>query len=292
MCLYYQKKYIWIIEYNIFTYTMRLNVINNYKTIYYNFLASFYLCLNSILPYYDDVIISIQSQAIKLLIDNNTLNMKKIKKIRMIEFIDTLDKSDKIILDKEKDIILVDYSIYKSDSSQNISGQDEDDDQDQDTETDTCAAYTAHSATNNVDTTDTTDTSENSDPEKDPYEPCKKKSRIDNDYISRPVEPAQLTKDKDDYYNIGIYTAASAVSAAAAAVANNAAKYLIEDSEGNTTDSTEAADAVDDADTTEAAVAADAADIKEGYGYDLDNEIDESFRNIIQNIVYDKKKDD
>ena len=274
---------------------MRLNVINNYKTIYYNFLASFYLCLNSILPYYDDVIISIQSRAIKLLIDNNTLNMKKIKKIRMIEFIDTLDKSDKIILDKEKDIILVDYSIYKSDSSQNISGQDEDQDQDADTETDTCAACAAHSARNNVDTTDTADTadtSENSDPEKDPYEPCKKKSRIDNDYISRPVEPAQLTKDKDDYYNIGIYTAASAVSAAAAAVANNAAKYLIEDSEGNTTDSTDAADAadaVDDADTTEAAVA---ADTKEGYEYDLDNEIDESFRNIIQTIAYDKKKDD
>ena len=265
---------------------MQLNVINNYKTIYYNFLASFYLCLNSILPYYDDVIISIQSRAIKLLIDNNTLNMKKIKKIRMIEFIDTLDKSDKIILDKEKDIIVVDYCIYKSDSSQNSSGQDED------TETDTCAACAAR---NNVDTADTTDTSENSDPEKDPYEPCKKKSRIDNDYISRPVGPAQLTKDKDDYYNIGIYTAASGVSAAAAAVANNAAKYLIEDSEGNTTDSTDtadaadAADAVDDVDTTDAA---DAADTKEGYGYDLDNEIDESFRNIIQNIVYDKKKDD
>jgi hypothetical protein len=201
--------------------------------------------------------------------------MKKIKKIRMIEFIDTLDKSDKIILDKEKDIIVVDYCIYNSDSSQNSSGQDED--QDEDTETDKCAACTSHSATNNVDTTDTTDTSENSDPEKDPYEPCKKKSRIDNDYISRPVGPAQLSKDKDDYYNIGIYTAASAVSAAATAVANNAAKYLIEDSEGNTTDSTDAADA---------------ADTKEGYEYDLENEIDESFRNIIQNIVYDKKKDD
>jgi hypothetical protein len=89
-----------------------------------------------------------------------------------------------------------------------------------------------------------------------------------------------------------------------AAVANNAAKYLLEDSEGNTTDTTEAtdtadaadaADAVDEADTVDAADAADAAGsayTKEGYGYDLDNEIDESFRNIIQNIVYDKNKDD
>jgi hypothetical protein len=284
---------------------MKLNVINNYKTIYYNFLASFYLCLNCVLPYYDDVIISIQSQAIKLLIDNNSLNMKKIKKIRMIEFIDTLDKSDKIILDKEKDIIVVDYCIYKNGDASDASNQSSTETEPEpDPTKDTC---------DTSDTCDTCDTSENSDPDKDPYEPCKKKSRIDNDYIPRPAGSAQLSKDKDDYYNIGIYTAASAVSAAAAAVANNAAKYLLEDSDGNTTDSTDAADtteatdtadAVDEADTTEAADAADAADAaysadaadaadtKEGYGYDLDNEIDESFRNIIQNIVYDKKKDD
>jgi hypothetical protein len=268
---------------------MKLNVINNYKTIYYNFLASFYLCLNCVLPYYDDVIISIQSQAIKQLIDNNSLNMKKIKKIRMIEFIDTLDKSDKIILDKEKDIIVVDYCIYKNDDASDASDASNQSSTETEPEPDP--------------TKDICDTSENSDPDKDPYEPCKKKSRIDNDYIPRPAEPAQLSKDKDDYYNIGIYTAASAVSAAAAAVANNAAKYLLEDSEGNTTDTTEAtdtADAVDEADTAEAADAADAAYsadaadaadaadtayTKEGYGYDLDNEIDESFRNIIQNIV-------
>jgi len=277
---------------------MKLNVINNYKTIYYNFLASFYLCLNSVLPYYDDVIISIQSEAIKLLIDNNSLNMKKIKKIRMIEFIDTLDKSDKIILDKEKDIIVVDYCIYK-----NGDASDAGDDGD----TGDASNQSSTDPDPETDIADTCDTSENSDPDKDPYEPCKKKSRIDNDYIPRPAGPAQLSKDKDDYYNIGIYTAASAVSAAAAAVANNAAKYLLEDSEGNTTDAidateatytADAADAVDEADTTDAAdaaysaEAADTAYTKEGYGYDLDNEIDESFRNIIQNIVYDKNKDD
>jgi hypothetical protein len=242
------------------------------------------------LPYYDDVIISIQSRAIKLLIDNNTLNMKKIKKIRMIEFIDTLDKSDKIILDKEKDIIVVDYCIYKNDDASDAGDA-----------SNQSSTETEPEPDPTKDICDICDTSENSDPDKDPYEPCKKKSRIDNDYIPRPAEPAQLSKDKDDYYNIGIYTAASAVSAAAAAVANNAAKYLLEDSEGNTTDTTEAtdtADAVDEADTAEdadAAYSADAADTaytKEGYGYDLDNEIDESFRNIIQNIVYDKNKDD
>ena len=272
---------------------MKLNVINNYKTIYYNFLASFYLCLNSVLPYYDDVIISIQSQAIKLLIDNNSLNMKKIKKIRMIEFIDTLDKSDKIILDKEKDIIVVDYCIYKNGDASDASDAGDAGD-----------ASTQSSTETEPEPDPDKDTVDTSDPDKDPYEPCKKKSRIDNDYIPRPAGPAQLSKDKDDYYNIGIYTAASAVSAAAAAVANNAAKYLLEDSEGNTTDATDTteatdtADAVDEADTADAADAAysadaaDAAYTKEGYGYDLDNEIDESFRNIIQNIVYDKNKDD
>jgi len=106
---------------------MRLNILNNYKTVYYNFLVSFYLCLNCILPYYDDVIISMQSQAIKLLIDNDNLNMKKIKKIRMVEFIDTLKKSDKIILDNEKNIIIVDYNIYECSDSNSVEDNSEPD---------------------------------------------------------------------------------------------------------------------------------------------------------------------
>ena len=70
-------------------------------------------------------------------------------------------------------------------------------------------------------------------------------------------------KDKDDYYNMGVYT----VSATAATVAA-AAKYLIEDSGSNSTDT---------ADTDE-----------DG----LDKEIDASINNIIQHIIYDKNKDD
>jgi hypothetical protein len=239
---------------------MKLNVINNYKTIYYNFLVSFYLCLNCIFPYYDDVIISLQSQAIKLLIDNDTLNMKKVKKIRMIEFIDTLDKSDKIILDKEKDIILIDYSIYEC-HDDSASGPE--------TESD--------SNTNDAEAKDTTDTDNDSrrtssdsdrdpDTDKDPYEPRKKKSRIDNNYTHL---PAGHKKNKDDYYNMGI----CAVSATAAtATAATAAKYLIEDSGSNSADT---------ADTT------DTAD-----GYELDKELDASIRNIIERIIYDKNKDD
>ena len=143
---------------------MRLNILNNYKTVYYNFLVSFYLCLNCILPYYDDVIISMQSQAIKLLIDNDKLNMKKIKKIRMIEFIDNLNRSDKIILDNEKDIIIVDYSIYEC-SDGNTSGN---------------------------------NTEDSSDPDKDPYELSKQKNTHDDNYSIQPDGPA---KDIEDINN-------------------------------------------------------------------------------------------
>lgn len=243
---------------------MRLNVINNYKTIYYNFLASFYLCLNCVLPYYDDVIISLQSQAIKLLIDNDALNMKKVKKIRMIEFIDSLDKSDKIILDKEKDIILIDYCIYECHDDSNGSSRPESGpEQETETETET----ETDSNTNEAGAKDSEKTSSDSDPDKDPYEPRKKKSRIDNDYIPQPAGPM---KDKDDYYNMGVY-AVSATAAAAATAANNAAKYLIEDSGSNSADNTDTADTDEDG---------------------LDKEIDVSIRNIIQHIIYDKNKDD
>ena len=167
MCVYYKKKYIWINDYIINNYTnfiMRLNILNNYSTVYYNFLVSFYLCLNCILPYYDDVIISMQSQAIKLLIDNDKLNMKKIKKIRMIEFIDNLNRSDKIILDNEKDIIIVDYSIYEC-SDGNTSGN---------------------------------NTEDSSDPDKDPYELSKQKNTHDDNYSIQPDGPA---KDIEDINN-------------------------------------------------------------------------------------------
>ena len=167
MCVYYKKKYIWINDYiinNYTNFTMRLNIFNNYSTVYYNFLVSFYLCLNCILPYYDDVIISMQSQAIKLLIDNDKLNMKKIKKIRMIEFIDNLNRSDKIILDNEKDIIIVDYSIYEC-SDGNTSGN---------------------------------NTEDSSDPDKDPYELSKQKNTHDDNYS---IQPDGSAKDIEDINN-------------------------------------------------------------------------------------------
>ncbi len=267
---------------------MRLNVINNYKTIYYNFLASFYLCLNCILPYYDDVIISIQSQAIKLLIDNDSLNIKKIKKIRMIEFIDTFNKSDKIILDKERDIIIIDYNIYEchdnscsSESTEiteitEISTGDDTEPETTETETET------DSNTNDTGVKDKTDTendsgrtSSDSDLDRDPYEPCKKKSRIDNDYIH---QPAGSIKDNDDYYNMGIYTVSTATAAA-----NNAVKYFIEDSGSNSADTP---------DTDTEGIKGTDETVYDNKGYKIDKEIDSGIKNIIRHIIYDKNKDD
>lgn len=268
---------------------MRLNVINNYKTIYYNFLASFYLCLNCILPYYDDVIISIQSQAIKLLIDNDSLNMKKIKKIRMIEFIDTFNKSDKIILDKERKIIIIDYNIYEchDNSSNSEITESTEISTGADTEPETTETETeTDSNTNDTGVKDKTDTendsgrtSSDSDLDRDPYEPCKKKSRIDNDYTHQPTGPI---KDKDDYYNMGIYTVSTA-TAAATAVANNAVKYFIEDSGSNSADTPDT-----DTEGTEGTE----ENVNDKKAYKIDKEIDSGIKNIIQQIIYDKNKDD
>ena len=206
MCVYYKKKYIWINDYiinNYTNFTMRLNILNNYSTVYYNFLVSFYLCLNCILPYYDDVIISMQSQAIKLLIDNDKLNMKKIKKIRMIEFIDNLNRSDKIILDNEKDIIIVDYSIYEC-SDGNTSGN---------------------------------NTEDSSDPDKDPYELSRQKNTHDDNYSIQPDGPA---KDIEDINNKISNLSANAANAANAA--NTEINDTDDDSSDNDSQSTIEAD--------------------------------------------------
>lgn len=96
---------------------MKLNIINNYKTIYYNLLTNFYLILNLILPLYDSVIISMHNQATKNLFGD----IKKVKRIRMIEFLNELESNDKLILDKNNNLLVVEYNYsdyveYNSDS--------------------------------------------------------------------------------------------------------------------------------------------------------------------------------
>ena len=256
---------------------MRLNILNNYKTVYYNFLVSFYLCLNCILPYYDDVIISMQSNAIKLLIDNDKLNMKKVKKIRMIEFIDTLNRSDKIILDNEKDIIIVDYCIYECHESSNSNSD-----------------------------------GDSSNPEKDPYEISKNKNIQNGDYIEKPEGPVKdcdVNSANTAYYNDVKYEVSTDATDATDATDTTDAP--------DTPDTPDAPDAPDTPDTPDTPDASDTPDATEAehhasetekeYIYDdnesendseesedsgNDTDIDESIRYIFQKMERDKIKDD
>jgi len=103
---------------------MKLDIINNYKTIYYNLLTNFYLILNLFIPMYNNVVISMHNEATKSLIGSE----KKIKRIRMIEFIKDLENNDKIILDKNNNLLLVEYSYddYIVEDSDNDSSYDDD----------------------------------------------------------------------------------------------------------------------------------------------------------------------
>jgi hypothetical protein len=95
---------------------LKLNIVNNIKTCYYNYMVVFYLCLNYILPFYDDVIISMQSHSTKLLIGEYDMRMKNVKRTRMIEFIKNLEDDDKLYLDKTTNQLIVEYcNIYLDD---------------------------------------------------------------------------------------------------------------------------------------------------------------------------------
>ncbi len=84
---------------------MKLNIYNNFRAIYYNTLANFYLCFNSFVPYYDDVIISLSITSFKNIINNN-LNLKSIKQNRMIQLLYSLNDKDKLIVDDDGYIII------------------------------------------------------------------------------------------------------------------------------------------------------------------------------------------
>ena len=83
-----------------------MNIISNYKTIYYNIITNFYLILNLFIPLYDNVIISMHNQATK----NLYSDIKKVKRIRIIEFLNELDSNDKLILDKNNNLLVVEYN--------------------------------------------------------------------------------------------------------------------------------------------------------------------------------------
>lgn len=62
---------------------MHLNILRNHKSVYYNCLTNFYLLLNTVLPYYDDIIVTLQKQAlISLKVEETDL-----KKQRLLQFV-------------------------------------------------------------------------------------------------------------------------------------------------------------------------------------------------------------
>jgi len=88
---------------------MKLNIFNNFRAIYYNTLANFYLCFNSFVPYYDDVILSLSITSFKNILNNNNLCLKTIKQNRMIQLIYSLSDKENIFLD-DGGFIIIDYN--------------------------------------------------------------------------------------------------------------------------------------------------------------------------------------
>ena len=84
---------------------MNLNVFNNFKAIYYNTLTNFYLYFNTIVPYYDDVILSLSITSFKNIIKNSKI---KFKENRLMQLIYSLDDNDKIVLDDDG-FVFVEY---------------------------------------------------------------------------------------------------------------------------------------------------------------------------------------
>jgi hypothetical protein len=65
--------------------------------------------LNVILPFYDDVIISMLNNSLKLITNENDINMRKLKKERVIDYIDNYNDNDKIIIDEESNNLTIKY---------------------------------------------------------------------------------------------------------------------------------------------------------------------------------------
>ena len=88
---------------------MRLNIYNNFRAIYYNTLANFYLCFNSVVPYYDDVILSLSITSFKNILNNNNLCLRAIKQNRLVQLLYSLNDKDNLILDDDG-FIIIDYN--------------------------------------------------------------------------------------------------------------------------------------------------------------------------------------
>ena len=88
---------------------MKLNIYNNFRAFYYNTLVNFYLYFNTLVPYYDDVILSLSITSFKNIINNNSISLKTINQNRMMKLLYSLNDKDKIIIDDDG-FIIIDYA--------------------------------------------------------------------------------------------------------------------------------------------------------------------------------------
>lgn len=89
---------------------MAYTFVNNFNSFYYNMITNFYLFLNMFLPYYDDVIITFQKEALIDLFHNsdNPVSFKEIKRKRLINFLNNLeDDIDKILINDDKSLQII-----------------------------------------------------------------------------------------------------------------------------------------------------------------------------------------
>ena len=125
---------------------MKLNIYNNFRAFYYNTLVNFYLYFNTIVPYYDDVILSLSITSFKNIINNNSISMKTINQNRMMKLLYSLNDKDKIIIDDDG-FIIIDYAdkvityteegneIIQDNATDTIDTDEQEQEQDKDTDT-------------------------------------------------------------------------------------------------------------------------------------------------------------
>jgi len=79
-----------------------MQFINNCLSIYYNLLSIFYICLNSIFPYYSEDILKLQYKVIENINDNIVFKEDYLRKKRVDNFIEKLIYKNHEIIEKIK----------------------------------------------------------------------------------------------------------------------------------------------------------------------------------------------
>ncbi len=112
---------------------MKLNIYNNFRAFYYNSLVNFYLYFNTLVPYYDDVILSLSITSFKNIINNSSISLKTINQHRMMQLLYSLNDKDKIVVDDDG-FVFIDYE-NKNEIIKDVATDTGADDQDTDTDT-------------------------------------------------------------------------------------------------------------------------------------------------------------